>query len=390
MRGAARLLKITPKAVRKRRVRLAELGRLGFDPVLPGYQIHSINTGPKGTSVRQVKASGEEFEIPPGFMLSRVSANVDAEGRWRGGWRIATPDKAAQYEAFKIAVDELKRDLPRVAPTPMPDGNNDLLLNQYTVTDHHFGMRAWHEETRSESYDLDIAEQIWTDWFAAAVEMAPDASTAVLAQLGDLLHYDSMLAITPTSGHILDADSRLQKMIRVVIRVLRRTIDALLEKHDRLHIVMAAGNHDPASSAWLREMLAAMYEHEPRVSVDDTPGLYYAYEFGNVSLFYHHGHRRKIAEVAETFAASFREMYGRTRHSYGHTGHLHKGGLDERSLMPIEQHRTLASPDAYAAGGGWLAGRDAKVITYHKEFGEVSRLTLSPQMVSRRAEALRV
>ena len=191
-----------------------------------------------------------------------------------------------------------------------------------------------------------------------------------------------MVAVTPSSGHILDSDSRIQKIIRVVIRVLRRTIASLLEKHGKLHIVMAAGNHDPASSAWLREMFAAMHDDEPRVTVDDSPGLYYAYEFGDVSLFYHHGHRRKAGEVAETFASSFRALYGRTRHSYGHTGHLHKGGTEERSLMPVEQHRTLAAPDSYAAGGGWLSGRDAKVITYHKQYGEVARLTLSPEMVA--------
>ena len=50
--------------------------------------------------------------------------------------------------------------------------------------------------------------------------------------------------------------------------------------------------------------------------------------------------------------------------------------------MKIERHETLAAPDAYAANGGWLSGRSAKVITYHKQFGEVGRLTLRPEMVS--------
>jgi hypothetical protein len=48
----------------------------------------------------------------------------------------------------------------------------------------------------------------------------------------------------------------------------------------------------------------------------------------------------------------------------------------------VERHRTLAPADAYASGGGWLSKRDAKVVTYHQHFGEVSRITLSPQMVS--------
>jgi len=50
--------------------------------------------------------------------------------------------------------------------------------------------------------------------------------------------------------------------------------------------------------------------------------------------------------------------------------------------MYVERHETLAAPDAYAAGGGWLSGRSAKVITYSKQFGEVGRSTLRPEMVA--------
>jgi len=49
--------------------------------------------------------------------------------------------------------------------------------------------------------------------------------------------------------------------------------------------------------------------------------------------------------------------------------------------MIVEQHRTLAANDAYASRGGWLSGRSASVITYSKKFGEVSRLTISPEML---------
>jgi len=50
-------------------------------------------------------------------------------------------------------------------------------------------------------------------------------------------------------------------------------------------------------------------------------------------------------------------------------------------MMMVEQHRTLAAQDAYAARGGWLADRDAKVITYHKDYGEVGRISITPQML---------
>ncbi|MNY75349.1 hypothetical protein D3C86_2146050 [compost metagenome] len=50
--------------------------------------------------------------------------------------------------------------------------------------------------------------------------------------------------------------------------------------------------------------------------------------------------------------------------------------------MQLEQHRTLAAPDSHASRGGWMSGRDAKVITYHSQFGEVGRTTISYEMLA--------
>ena len=98
------------------------------------------------------------------------------------------------------------------------------------------------------------------DWFEYTIKHAPDAETGILAQLGDFLHWDGMDAVTPVSRHLLDADTRFQKVVRVSIRCLRRIIALMLKKYQKLHLVMADANHDPASGAWLREMFAAFYE----------------------------------------------------------------------------------------------------------------------------------
>ncbi|HAT4910165.1 TPA: hypothetical protein I9675_004527 [Salmonella enterica subsp. enterica serovar Typhimurium] len=41
----------------------------------------------------------------------------------------------------------------------------------------------------------------------------------------------------------------------------------------------------------------------------------------------------------------------------------------------------LAAKDAYASRGGWMSWRSANVITYSSEYGEVGRLTISPEML---------
>jgi len=278
------------------------------------------------------------------------------------------------------AIEALKDDIPRITPSVTPPAGLDSLLNCYVITDYHMGMLAWHEETGAD-WDLKIAEDLLIRWFAQAIQQSPQANTAVFAQLSDFLHFDGMDAVTPASKHLLDVDSRFAKLVRVAIRVLRQVIDMLLAKHQKVHIIMADANHDPVSQIWLREWFAVFYENEPRITVDRNPSPYNAYEFGQTALFFHHGHKRKVENVSEVFAALYREMFGRTKYAYAHMGHLHHLHVKENPLMIVEQHRTLAANDAYAARGGYLSGRDAKVITYHANKGEVSRLTINSDML---------
>lgn len=320
--------------------------------------------------------------VAPGQRLRGASAlyrRGDAEPVLT--WVKSTGDDEARETIMREAYAAMAEELPRLPAMPFSGPiSNDDLLNCYVVTDFHMGALSWAPETGA-SWDIDIAEQTLVAWFERAIAQSPNAKTALLAQISDLLHWDGFDAVTPTSKHLLDADTRFPKLVRVAIRVLRRVIDMLLQKHERLHIIMADANHDPVSQVWLREWISVIYENNPRVTVDTSPSPYNAYEFGKVAIFTHHGHKRKVTNVSEVFAAQFREMFGRTKHAYAHTGHLHHVDVKENNLMIVEQHRTLAAPDAYAARGGWVTGRDAKVITYHREYGEVGRITVSFDMI---------
>jgi hypothetical protein len=317
--------------------------------------------------------------IPEGFAITGASTlTKTADGLQ---WIKTNADKQHQLDALNAACEAFKDEIPRLAAVPAPVGIlNDGLCNCYVITDFHLNALSWKEETGS-NWDVSIAEKTLVCWFAQAIAQSPNASTAVLAQLSDLLHSDGLEPLTPASKHVLDVDTRFQKVVRIVIRVLRQIIDMLLAKHERLHIIMADANHDPVSQIWLREWLAVLYENEPRITVDREPSPYNAFEFGKTALFFHHGHKRKVSNVSEVFAAKYREMFGRTKYAYAHMGHLHHLDVKENSLMVVEQHRTLTAPDAYAARGGYLSGRDAQCITYSREFGEVSRVKISYDMV---------
>jgi hypothetical protein len=383
------------RVVREERSSAARHGELGFEPVLPGFRIKSTAKGTANYTedgkyggmdwIKQVPDVSEEiYEIPEGLKLKGESALVDGAGNVIQKWVKSDPDLMQRIKIAEMAKAAFMEDFPSEPPSTanvlIHDGMADR-VNQYTVTDLHFGMLSWGAETGAD-WDLKIAEQLLLDWFKMAIRLAPSASVGILAQLGDLLHHDAHISVTPTHAHVLDADSRLQKMIQVVIRTMRRVVRMMLEKHQTVHIIMADANHDPAGGAWLREMFASFYEDEPRVTVDSSPSTYYVYEIGDTSLFYHHGHKRKINTVDSVFAGKFRQSYGRTKYSYAHIGHLHSDELKSTNLMKVERHETLAAPDAHAANGGWLSGRSAKVITYSRRFGECGRFIITPEMVA--------
>lgn len=321
---------------------------------------------------------------PDGYAIKGTSSLVDyrndPEGETILQWVKTDRDRERQLELMREAITAMCDDIPRLPAIKSPKMTNSNLLNLYVVTDYHFGMLSWAEET-GEDWDVSIAESLLIKWFEAAIASSPDSETGVLCNLGDMVHFDGMEAITPTGHNLLDSDTRFSKIVRIVIRCLRRVVDMLLHKHKKLIIIMAEGNHDLASSVWLREMFAAMYEREGRVTVDTSPDPYYCIEHGQTSLFFHHGHKRKPASIDDVFVAKFREVFGRTKFSYAHMGHMHHVWQKETNLMIVEQHRTLAAKDAYASRGGWLSGREASCITYHKDYGQTGRVTITPDMV---------
>jgi len=285
----------------------------------------------------------------------------------------------SQQDKFEAFLQGLKDEIKPTEPVELKSEGNANLCNQYTLTDYHLGMMAWGEET-GENWDLEIAEKTLVKFFKTAIKSSPKANECIFAQIGDFLHWDGFEALTPANSNILDADIRFPKLVRTAIKVIRQIIDMLCEKYEKVTIIMAEGNHDPASSVWLREMLSAFYDNVKQVDVNVTPDPYYCYEFGSTCLFYHHGHKRKITDVESTFISKYKKEFGRSSFVYGHLGHLHHL-QKESSLMLLEQHRTLAAKDAYASRSGYLAGRDSKVITYHKEHGEVARQTININMI---------
>lgn len=322
--------------------------------------------------------------VPDGFHVDGYSLLRDAQtGQAKLIWEKAKRSREDVVEAMRVGVEALCEDIVPAAPTEPPLSADNNLCNLYTISDFHMGMLAWHREG-GHDWDIKIARDVLIGCFEKMINSAPNASVAVIGQLGDFLHSDGIIPVTPTSGHILDQDGRFSKIVGATIQCMRFVVDMALMRHKKVHLIIAEGNHDMSSSIWLRQMFSALYENEPRVTINNSELPYYSYQHGKTALFFHHGHMKKITQLPGLFAAQFPKIWGNTIYRYGHTGHLHhkiKMGEKEDMGITMIQHPTLSARDAYSSRRGFHSGRRALCYTYHSIYGEVGSNVVTPEML---------
>jgi len=320
--------------------------------------------------------------VPRGFYVKGTSTLYGDDGQVKQQWVKSQVDQEQQEEIFREAIEGMISPVPKARPTVGPKSNNANLMTVIPVSDHHLGMYSWKPETDG-NYNLDIAEEVLMGAMDHLVSVGPDSEHAMIVTLGDFLHYDSYAALTPASGHLLDADSRFPRMVRVAMRLLRYLVTAALRRHQKVTMVIQQGNHDPSSTIFLREAMSHIYDNEARLTVDTDPKPFSCHQFGKNMIGTHHGDKVKLGALPLLFATDYPEIWGATEHRTIHTGHVHHDQvlLKEHSGAVCESHRILAPKDSYAANNGWRAQQSMKAIVLHDEYGEVERHTFSPQMI---------
>ena len=319
--------------------------------------------------------------VPDGFRVKGVSTYYDKDGTPAGQWVKSQVDQERQDELMREAVAALCETIKPVKPIKSPKDSLDHLMSVYPVGDHHIGQLSWHPET-GKDYDTQKAETLLMGAMDHLVDSAPASTTGMVVLLGDFLHYDSYSAVTPQSKNQLDADTRYPKIVRVAMRTIRYAITAALKKHQEVLVIVASGNHDPVSMVWLREAINALYENEPRVTVDDSPSMFHYHKFGDVLIGVHHGDKvRKYENLAMLMAADRPKEWGATKHRHFYMGHIHHDRVRDMAGVTVESFSVLSSADAWAHGAGYRPMEKMKRIDYHKKHGEVARQTVTPEML---------
>lgn len=161
--------------------------------------------------------------VPDGYVVKGASTLYREDGSIAAQWVKSTLDGERREQLMQEAYEAVRADLKPLKPRKAKGKFEADTLSAYVIGDPHVGMRAWAEECGAD-WDLAIAQDVHRIVVDDLAKRSGRTEQALLVNLGDLLHYDSMEAKTPRSGHMLDADGRYAKMIKVASDVMLQAV----------------------------------------------------------------------------------------------------------------------------------------------------------------------
>ena len=317
----------------------------------------------------------QDARLSPGEAHSGWIVQVDPET----GSRKSTYWQKPQDAYSEDMLERIRSAFEGITPAPAisaPEHTETDLLTLYPLSDVHMGLQAWGKET-GEDYDTAKASDRVKSWVGQCVASSPASETAVILSAGDLTHADDQTNMTRKSGHVLDVDTRHFKTLEITIETMACATELALAKHNRVRVHIIPGNHDPYAYMAVLFALAERYRDNPRVKVQKTPGEWFIRQHGRVLIAAHHGDKAKADRMVHFIADQYAELWGKTRHRYLFTGHLHHHKSQDIGGMQWEQLRAVTARDAYAVAHAYTARAQLQAITFHRDKGEVSRVKVN-------------
>ena len=341
--------------------------------------------GAKKKAARAGYAPGHFVDgVAPGYKMGLVTVQRGPNGVERT-WERQSPEAEAMQERLQAMREVMLEGLPRALPTPCPAYSNQDLLTVYPQGDPHAGLYSWKDET-GHAFDLAEYERVTKAAIDRLVASAAPSAYALYIDLGDSLHADNNASRTK-SGHHLDTHGRHGEVVRAVMRCKRHHVSRMLEKHQHVTVRSNPGNHDGITALMLSEMLAIVYENEPRVTVATGANPYWFHGFGANLIGTTHGDGAKGANLPLLMAVDAPALWLASEHGsrVWFVGHVHHKDVKDYPGVTVEYCRTLAAPDIWSHGAGYRSKRSMEAVTYHRLDGEVERHTCSLARLERAA-----
>ena len=335
-----------------------------------------------GAQALKIKKKMTKHPTNPLFNVDKMSELINN----RTGESVMTWYKSSkEVEDMTNLVDNLctrirkeVRPLPKVQKVRMARKKD--LLNFYYLGDPHMNMLSWARET-GQDWDLNIALKHHDAAMSDLLWRAPPAAEGVLCTLGDLFHNDSLKAITPGSGNVVDVDGRLMKSWDATVMMVERILQQMLKQYDHVHYICVPGNHSETLERVFAACLRISFKNNKRITVHDNVRKHIPFVWEKNFILATHGDRLSPQKKADIATAKYRKEHGAANFTHVVTGHLHHNKVDELGGAMVEIFSVLTPEDAWHMEGGYVTSRQAAhQVTYHKEGGIYCRSETNPRI----------
>ncbi len=291
------------------------------------------------------------------------------------------------YDESQKKLEQFREDLLcDIRKEALDDGHYPLLqplkvedphLVEISPFDIHVGKLGWGEEV-GEDYDTSIAVQRFkcavSDLLYRTAQSHP-LSEIVFPMGNDLTHIDTK-AYTTTAGTLQDTDTLYHQIFRTSVRINVWAIRAMRAVAP-VKVKVIPGNHDRITTFCIGEVIAAAFENDPLVEIDNSPRMRKYHRYGVNLLGYTHGDQEKHIDLPLIMADEAAKDWSETWVREWHIGHRHN--KRQFKWMSTDQIRTtgvrilpsLTGQDAWHHMQGYrhLPQAEAHVYSFDRGYG---------------------
>jgi len=318
----------------------------------------------------------------PGAVTDRATTHVRFDKDGKEVRNIWYKEKFPNSN-IDIIIDALKERIPvnmsNIAPPTKFEKNTMLEIN---LADMHIGVMCWKEETGDRNFNLGIAKTLYLQSVRETLERTGKVGLIRLVLLGDITHSDGLEAFTPESHHVLDVDSRWDKILKSTIDIIVSAVELSSSYAKKVEVYTLRGNHDKNASIGLRHILGAYFRSSKNITIDMSPSKMRCCVFGSSASAYVHGDRTNINRVASDLLTwiARNDVVG-VRDFYVTQGHLHKEEVHDVNGVRCEIMPTLMAKDAFASCGNWSSKRALISRIFDKERGLLQSIIVTPRQL---------
>jgi hypothetical protein len=330
-----------------------------------------------------------ETKVNSWEVAGKRNRGQDEDKRWLGEelwtetlWQVTVKLRRKAPKSIQTGVQDLLvslRDNPIRLSKPPRRKLRDPHMLELVLFDAHIGKRCWGQEVDGADYDLDIAEGIFINAVHELLGRVENFNIEkIIFPLGQDFFQTDNAAGETSHGTVVDSvDDRLAVVFRAGCRAVLKALYACRQVADT-EVVWVPGNHDPTTSWFLCEVLAATFGtmKNPHVTIDNGPTYRKYRQYGQSLLGYTHAYDEKLRDLPLIMAAERPQMWADTKYRAWRCGHLHKKAQysftagDTFNGVKVDVLPSLSGTDAWHYRKGFVKGhRTAEVYLWSRDAG---------------------